>query len=162
MRPAALRWRSWLAAGFAIARTSATVHAHADEARTAGPAVRPKDERPEARTAGPAVRPKDERPEARTAGPAVRPKDERPEARTAGPAVRPKDERPEARTAGPADTAEPYEEVRVWGEQSAGFVSRARVGDGPREVTDAASLVESLPGVPRPPGSARMTPSRLC
>jgi hypothetical protein len=44
--------------------------------------------------------------------------------------------------------AEPGDEdVVVRGSQAAGFVSRAKVGEGPREVTDAASLVEPLPGV---------------
>jgi outer membrane cobalamin receptor len=39
------------------------------------------------------------------------------------------------------------EEVVVRGSQLSGFVSRASVDDAPREVTDAASLVEPLPGV---------------
>jgi hypothetical protein len=41
-----------------------------------------------------------------------------------------------------------HDEVRVRGQsESAGFVSRAREGDTPRETTDAASLAETLPGV---------------
>jgi hypothetical protein len=39
------------------------------------------------------------------------------------------------------------EEVLVRGRQAGGFVSRARIEDSPREITDAASLVEPLPGV---------------
>jgi hypothetical protein len=39
------------------------------------------------------------------------------------------------------------DEVRVRGSQASGFTSRAKVEDAPREVTDAASLVEPLPGV---------------
>lgn len=39
------------------------------------------------------------------------------------------------------------QEVLVRGRQAAGFVSRAGVEDAPREITDAASLVEPLPGV---------------
>ncbi|MBX3209385.1 MAG: TonB-dependent receptor [Labilithrix sp.] len=39
------------------------------------------------------------------------------------------------------------DEVRVRGRQVGGFVSRARIEDSPREITDAASLVEPLPGV---------------
>ncbi len=39
------------------------------------------------------------------------------------------------------------EEVLVRGRQAGGFVSRARIDDSPREITDAASLVEPLPGV---------------
>lgn len=46
-----------------------------------------------------------------------------------------------------ADEPAPDDEVRVRGGQAAGFVARAREGDTPRETTDAASLVESLPGV---------------
>ena len=38
-------------------------------------------------------------------------------------------------------------EVLVRGGQAAGFVSRARIEDSPRTITDAASLVEPLPGV---------------
>ncbi|MDB4943082.1 MAG: TonB-dependent receptor [Labilithrix sp.] len=39
------------------------------------------------------------------------------------------------------------DEVLVRGGAAAGFVSRARIEDSPREITDAASLVEPLPGV---------------
>ena len=39
------------------------------------------------------------------------------------------------------------DEVTVHGSESAGFSSRANVEDAPREITDAASLVEPLPGV---------------
>lgn len=39
------------------------------------------------------------------------------------------------------------DEVLVRGRPIGGFVSRARIEDSPREVTDAASLVEPLPGV---------------
>lgn len=39
------------------------------------------------------------------------------------------------------------DEVLVRGGQAGGFVSRARIEDAPREITDAASLVEPLPGV---------------
>ena len=39
------------------------------------------------------------------------------------------------------------DDVIVRGTQAGGFVSRAGVEDAPREVTDAASLVEPLPGV---------------
>jgi outer membrane cobalamin receptor len=39
------------------------------------------------------------------------------------------------------------DEVRVRGSQASGFTSRAKLDDAPREVTDAASLVEPLPGV---------------
>jgi hypothetical protein len=39
------------------------------------------------------------------------------------------------------------ENVTVRGSQSAGFTGRARLEDAPREVTDAASLVEAMPGV---------------
>lgn len=38
-------------------------------------------------------------------------------------------------------------DVLVRGQQVGGFVSRARIDDSPREITDAASLVEPLPGV---------------
>jgi hypothetical protein len=38
-------------------------------------------------------------------------------------------------------------DVVVTGSRAGGFTSRARVDDAPREVTDAASLVEPLPGV---------------
>ncbi len=43
--------------------------------------------------------------------------------------------------------AEEPDEVVVRGREAAGFVSRARIEDSPREVTDAASLIEPLPGV---------------
>lgn len=46
-----------------------------------------------------------------------------------------------------ADENADVEEVLVRGHTAAGFVSRARVGETSREVTDAASLVEPLPGV---------------
>jgi hypothetical protein len=39
------------------------------------------------------------------------------------------------------------DEVLVRGRQAGGFVSRARIEDTPRTITDAASLVEPLPGV---------------
>ena len=40
------------------------------------------------------------------------------------------------------------EEVRVRGTpQAGGFVSRAKLEDAPREITDTASLIEPLPGV---------------
>ncbi|HVH46506.1 MAG TPA: TonB-dependent receptor plug domain-containing protein, partial [Labilithrix sp.] len=39
------------------------------------------------------------------------------------------------------------EEVLILGRQTSGFVSRARIENSPREITDAASLVEPLPGV---------------
>ena len=39
------------------------------------------------------------------------------------------------------------DEVRVRGSQAGGFVTRADEATAPREVTDAASLVEALPGV---------------
>ncbi len=45
-----------------------------------------------------------------------------------------------------AGGAEP-DDVVVLGSQAGGFTSRARVEDAAREVTDAASLVEPLPGV---------------
>ena len=38
-------------------------------------------------------------------------------------------------------------QVEVRGSSAAGFSSRASIDDSPREVTDAASLVEALPGV---------------
>jgi vitamin B12 transporter len=47
----------------------------------------------------------------------------------------------------PAAVAAQVEEVVVHGTEAGGFVSRADESDSPREVTDAASLVESLPGV---------------
>ncbi|MCL2724556.1 MAG: TonB-dependent receptor [Polyangiaceae bacterium] len=37
--------------------------------------------------------------------------------------------------------------VTVHGREAGGFVSQARIEDSPREITDAASLVEPLPGV---------------
>ena len=54
-----------------------------------------------------------------------------------------------AAPAGDGAASEPSEddEVTVRGSQSAGFSSRAREKDAAREVTDAASLVEPLPGV---------------
>ncbi len=45
------------------------------------------------------------------------------------------------------DAGNEADEVRVRGSQAAGFVSRARLDEARREVTDAASLVEPLPGV---------------
>lgn len=58
-------------------------------------------------------------------------------------------ERSPAGAAGAAKTGgeEEGEEVLVRGGQAGGFVSRARIEDSPREITDAASLVEPLPGV---------------
>ncbi|MBX3222783.1 MAG: TonB-dependent receptor [Labilithrix sp.] len=47
----------------------------------------------------------------------------------------------------PAAPDEGEDEVWVRGRQAGGFVSRASLADSPREVTDAASLVEPLPGV---------------
>ena len=50
-----------------------------------------------------------------------------------------------------AGAAEPTEsdpeEVVVHGRNAGGFVSRATIEDAPREITDAASLLEPLPGV---------------
>src|SRR5262245_22743071 len=46
-----------------------------------------------------------------------------------------------------ADAPGASDEVLVRGSQAAGFVSRAGVDDSPREITDAASLIEPLPGV---------------
>ena len=46
-----------------------------------------------------------------------------------------------------AALADDVEEVHVRGSQARGFESRARVDDAPREITDAASLVEPLLGV---------------
>lgn len=46
----------------------------------------------------------------------------------------------------PAAGEEP-EEVVVRGRNAGGFVSRATIEDAPREITDAASLLEPLPGV---------------
>ncbi|HSO37012.1 MAG TPA: TonB-dependent receptor [Labilithrix sp.] len=43
--------------------------------------------------------------------------------------------------------ADEPEEVIVRAPEAAGFVSRARIEESPREVTDAASLIEPLPGV---------------
>ncbi|HEX8794702.1 MAG TPA: TonB-dependent receptor [Polyangiaceae bacterium] len=47
----------------------------------------------------------------------------------------------------PAPIQAQVEEVVVHGTEAGGFVSRADERDSPREVTDAASLVEPLPGV---------------
>lgn len=46
-----------------------------------------------------------------------------------------------------AEREEADDEVWVRGRQTGGFVSRASIADAPREITDAASLVEPLPGV---------------
>lgn len=46
----------------------------------------------------------------------------------------------------PADSSE-IGHVEVRGRSAGGFVSQARIEDAPREVTDAASLIEPLPGV---------------
>lgn len=46
-----------------------------------------------------------------------------------------------------AGDVEDPEEVEVRGSEAGGFVSRASVDGAPRAVTDAASLVESMPGV---------------
>lgn len=55
-------------------------------------------------------------------------------------------EQPEQRErAGSADAD--ADEVVVRGREAGGFVSRASLEDAPREVTDAASLIEPLPGV---------------
>ena len=43
--------------------------------------------------------------------------------------------------------ADDAEEVTIRGSQAGGFTSRARLEDAPREITNAASLVEPLPGV---------------
>jgi vitamin B12 transporter len=43
--------------------------------------------------------------------------------------------------------AEDPDEVVVRRHEAAGFVSRARIEDSPRDITDAASLIEPLPGV---------------
>lgn len=48
---------------------------------------------------------------------------------------------------GAASPGDDIEDVLVEGETSGGFVSTAKVGETTREVTDAASLVEPLPGV---------------
>ncbi len=45
------------------------------------------------------------------------------------------------------ESAREAEEITVRGSSAAGFVSRARIEDAPREVTDAASLLEPMPGV---------------
>src|SRR5215469_2180213 len=47
----------------------------------------------------------------------------------------------------PAAIQAQVEEVVVHGTEAGGFVSRADERDSPREITDAASLVEPLPGV---------------
>ena len=49
-------------------------------------------------------------------------------------------------TANAAHAGEP-DEVVVHAPRAAGFVSRARVEDSPRDITDAASLIEPMPGV---------------
>jgi outer membrane cobalamin receptor len=46
-----------------------------------------------------------------------------------------------------ATTSDAPDEVVVRGHNAAGFVSRATIEDAPREITDAASLIESMPGV---------------
>jgi vitamin B12 transporter len=46
-----------------------------------------------------------------------------------------------------AETADGPDEVVVRGRNAGGFVSRASIEDAPREITDAASLIEPLPGV---------------
>jgi iron complex outermembrane receptor protein len=51
------------------------------------------------------------------------------------------------RNAWAADEAQQVPEVRVREPQPAGFVSERRMDDASREITDAASLVESAPGV---------------
>ncbi|WP_169927633.1 TonB-dependent receptor plug domain-containing protein [Labilithrix luteola] len=45
------------------------------------------------------------------------------------------------------ETPRSLEEVTVRGREAGSFVSQARIEDSPREITDAASLVEPLPGV---------------
>lgn len=45
------------------------------------------------------------------------------------------------------ESSRALETVTVRGRDAAGFVSQARIEDSPREITDAASLVEPLPGV---------------
>ena len=50
-------------------------------------------------------------------------------------------------TSAAADTADGPDEVVVRGRNAGGFVSRATIEDAPREITDAASLIEPLPGV---------------
>jgi hypothetical protein len=52
-----------------------------------------------------------------------------------------------ASTSARAQGTDDEDEVLVRGRQAGGFVSRARVEDSPREITDAASLIEPLPGV---------------
>lgn len=47
----------------------------------------------------------------------------------------------------PCGAEEEAEDVTVRGVRAGGFVARARVDDAVREVTDAASLIEPLPGV---------------
>lgn len=42
---------------------------------------------------------------------------------------------------------DPADDVVVRGRSAGGFVSRGRLEDAPREITDAASLIEPLPGV---------------
>src|SRR5947209_7453833 len=50
--------------------------------------------------------------------------------------------------AAPRDArADDADDVRVEGTRASGFSTRAREDDSAREVTDAASLVEPLPGV---------------
>ncbi|MDB5220615.1 MAG: TonB-dependent receptor [Myxococcaceae bacterium] len=46
-----------------------------------------------------------------------------------------------------AARADDADEVVVRGRSAGGFVSRASIEDAPREITDAASLIEPLPGV---------------
>src|SRR4051812_47298259 len=46
-----------------------------------------------------------------------------------------------------ADEPEEPAEVVVRGRSAGGFVSRASIEDSPRDITDAASLIEPLPGV---------------
>jgi vitamin B12 transporter len=48
---------------------------------------------------------------------------------------------------GEGASSEGPDEVEVRGRSAGGFVSRASIEDAPREVTDAASLIEPLPGV---------------
>jgi len=56
-------------------------------------------------------------------------------------------ESPSATLAQAGRTSNEVEQVTVHGSQAGGFSSKAREGDSPREVTDAASLVEPLAGV---------------
>lgn len=51
------------------------------------------------------------------------------------------------RAASAADDEALDDDVLVRGRTAGGFVSRARLEDAPREITDAASLIEPLPGV---------------